>query len=214
LQCRAIIPLSLLTINRSRPCRLWLIPPLNRLNHRIPTRRRFVPVNRCRSDKQVVSRILLPCDFTICIPTETGWSSWISYQNSGNGRWSIFSLYWYPNFTHKACKRCFWKTRLKNHFRDAGEATVDSRNFEVMNWERRSGLRAPCLSNPKAWFKVSEVHDLGIGRSAKELVRKSRPLSDVASHDGEVCPASCAAQVKILVTISGLVLGKILKKSN
>jgi peroxiredoxin (alkyl hydroperoxide reductase subunit C) len=35
-----------------------------------------------------------------------------------------------------------------------------------------------------------EVHDLGIGRDAKELLRKVQAAQYVATHDGEVCPAS------------------------
>jgi len=34
-----------------------------------------------------------------------------------------------------------------------------------------------------------EVHDNGIGRDAKELLRKVRAAQYVASHPGEVCPA-------------------------
>ncbi|HEY3698616.1 MAG TPA: peroxiredoxin, partial [Spongiibacteraceae bacterium] len=33
-------------------------------------------------------------------------------------------------------------------------------------------------------------HDLGIGRSAKELIRKIQAAQYVATHDGEVCPAA------------------------
>ena len=36
---------------------------------------------------------------------------------------------------------------------------------------------------------MSEIHDLGIGRSASELVRKIQAAQYVAEHDGEVCPA-------------------------
>jgi len=44
--------------------------------------------------------------------------------------------------------------------------------------------------NPEGEIKVSEVHDLGIGRSASELVRKIQAAQYVAEHDGEVCPAA------------------------
>jgi len=36
---------------------------------------------------------------------------------------------------------------------------------------------------------VMEVHDLGIGRDAKELLRKVQAAQYVAAHPGEVCPA-------------------------
>ncbi|MCB1538952.1 MAG: peroxiredoxin, partial [Alphaproteobacteria bacterium] len=39
-------------------------------------------------------------------------------------------------------------------------------------------------------IKTAEVHDLGIGRSAAELIRKVQAAQFVAEHGGEVCPAS------------------------
>ena len=56
--------------------------------------------------------------------------------------------------------------------------------------EEGLALRGTFVIDPEGVIKVSEVHDLGIGRSAKELVRKIQAAQYVASHDGEVCPAS------------------------
>ena len=39
-------------------------------------------------------------------------------------------------------------------------------------------------------IKVAEVHDLGIGRSAKDLVRKVQAAQHIAANPSEVCPAS------------------------
>ena len=36
---------------------------------------------------------------------------------------------------------------------------------------------------------MAEIHDLGIGRSAADLVRKVKAAQYVAANDGEVCPA-------------------------
>ena len=72
-----------------------------------------------------------------------------------------------------------------------GDATgAISRNFEVMIEEEGLALRGTFVIDPEGVIKVCEVHDLGIGRSAKELVRKIQAAQYVASHDGEVCPAS------------------------
>jgi peroxiredoxin (alkyl hydroperoxide reductase subunit C) len=43
--------------------------------------------------------------------------------------------------------------------------------------------------NPEGQIKIIETHDLGIGRDAKELLRKVQAAQYVASHPGEVCPA-------------------------
>ena len=65
-----------------------------------------------------------------------------------------------------------------------------TRGFEVMIEEEALALRGTFLANPDGIIKVSEVHDLGIGRSAKDMVRKVKAAQYVASHDGEVCPAA------------------------
>jgi peroxiredoxin (alkyl hydroperoxide reductase subunit C) len=65
-----------------------------------------------------------------------------------------------------------------------------SRNFDVMIEEEGLALRGTFVINPEGQIKVMEVHDLGIGRDAKELLRKVQAAQYVATHSGEVCPAS------------------------
>ena len=65
-----------------------------------------------------------------------------------------------------------------------------SRNFGVMIEEEGLALRGTFVIDPQGIIKVAEVHDLGIGRSAQELVRKVQAAQYVAEHDGEVCPAA------------------------
>ncbi len=50
-------------------------------------------------------------------------------------------------------------------------------------------LRATFVVNPDGIIKLCEIHDLGIGRDATELLRKVQAAQYVANHDGEVCPA-------------------------
>ena len=65
-----------------------------------------------------------------------------------------------------------------------------TRNFDVMIEEAGQALRGTFVINPEGQIKVCEIHDLGIGRSATELLRKIQAAQYVATHDGEVCPAS------------------------
>lgn len=65
-----------------------------------------------------------------------------------------------------------------------------TRNFGVMIEEEGLALRGTFVINPEGQFKIAEVHDLGIGRSASELLRKVKAAQYVAEHDGEVCPAA------------------------
>jgi hypothetical protein len=53
-----------------------------------------------------------------------------------------------------------------------------TRNFDVMIEEEGLALRGTFVINPEGVIKVAEIHDLGIGRDAKELLRKvtGRPI--------------------------------------
>lgn len=65
-----------------------------------------------------------------------------------------------------------------------------SRDFNVMIEEEGVALRGTFVINPEGQIKLCEIHDLGIGRSAKELIRKVQAAQYVATHKGQVCPAS------------------------
>jgi peroxiredoxin (alkyl hydroperoxide reductase subunit C) len=56
--------------------------------------------------------------------------------------------------------------------------------------EEGLALRGTFVIDPEGRIKLYEIHDLGIGRSAGELIRKIQAAQYVATHDGEVCPAS------------------------
>ena len=83
-----------------------------------------------------------------------------------------------------------------------------TRNFGVMIEDDGLALRGTFVINPEGEIKIAEVHDLGIGRSAKELVRKIQAAQYVAEHDGEVCPAAWQPGAETLAPSLDLV-GKI-----
>ncbi len=83
-----------------------------------------------------------------------------------------------------------------------------SRNFGVMIEEEGLALRGTFVINPEGQIKVCEIHDLGIGRNAAELLRKVKAAQYVASHPGEVCPAKWKEGEKTLKPSLDLV-GKI-----
>jgi peroxiredoxin (alkyl hydroperoxide reductase subunit C) len=85
---------------------------------------------------------------------------------------------------------------------------VLSRGFGVMIEAEGMALRGTFLVNPEGVIKVSEIHDLGIGRSAKDMLRKVKAAQYVATHDGEVCPAAWEEGQKTLTPSLDLV-GKI-----
>lgn len=130
-----------------------------------------------------------PADFTFVCPTELGdlADHYPKLQEMGV---EVYSVSTDTHFTHKAWHDAS-ETIKKINFPMLADATgTISRNFEVMIEEEGLALRGTFVIDPEGVIKVSEVHDLGIGRSAKELVRKIQAAQYVASHDGEVCPAS------------------------
>ncbi|WP_374503381.1 redoxin domain-containing protein, partial [Zoogloea sp.] len=64
-----------------------------------------------------------------------------------------------------------------------------TRGFDVMIEEEGLALRGTFVVDPEGHIKVAEIHDLGIGRDATELLRKVKAAQYVATHPGEVCPA-------------------------
>ena len=64
------------------------------------------------------------------------------------------------------------------------------RNFGVMIKEQGIALRGTFVVDPNGKIKAYEIHDLGIGRSAVEVLRKLQAAQFVAENGGEVCPAA------------------------
>lgn len=130
-----------------------------------------------------------PADFTFVCPTELGDVADFYEQLQEMGV-EVYSVSTDTHFTHKA-----WHdtsdTIGKIKFPMIGDPTGRiTRNFGVMIEDEGLALRGTFVMNPEGEIKVIETHDLGIGRSAKELVRKVQAAQYIANHDGEVCPAS------------------------
>ena len=149
----------------------------------------FIPV----SDEDVKGKwsifFFYPADFTFVCPTELGdlADHYAKLQELGV---EVYSVSTDTHFTHKA-----WHdtsdTIKKINYPMIGDPTgTISRNFDVMIEEEGLALRGTFVMDPEGNIKVAEVHDLGIGRDAKELVRKVQAAQYVAEHDGEVCPAA------------------------
>jgi peroxiredoxin (alkyl hydroperoxide reductase subunit C) len=129
-----------------------------------------------------------PADFTFVCPTELGDLADVypEFQKLGVECYSVSTD---THFTHKAWHDAS-ETIKKITYPMIGDPTgVITRNFDVMIEEEGLALRGTFVINPEGEIKVAEIHDLGIGRDAKELLRKVQAAQDVAAHPGEVCPA-------------------------
>ena len=129
-----------------------------------------------------------PADFTFVCPTELGDLAdlYPEFQKLGVECYSVSTD---THFTHKAWHDAS-DTIKKIKYPMIGDPTgTITRNFDVMIEEDGLALRGTFVINPEGEIKVAEIHDLGIGRDAKELLRKVQAAQYVASHPGEVCPA-------------------------
>ncbi|MFQ3202028.1 MAG: peroxiredoxin [Zhongshania sp.] len=133
--------------------------------------------------------VFYPADFTFVCPTELGDMADFYPQLQDMGV-EVYSVSTDTHFTHKAWHDTS-ETIAKIQYPMIGDPTGKiARNFGVMIEEDGLALRGTFVINPEGEIKVAELHDLGIGRSAKELVRKVQAAQYVAEHDGEVCPAA------------------------
>ncbi|HQQ74802.1 MAG TPA: alkyl hydroperoxide reductase subunit C [Pseudomonadales bacterium] len=149
---------------------------------------KFVPVTDADLKGKWSVVVFYPADFTFVCPTELGdlADNYAEFQKLGV---EVYSVSTDTKFCHKA-----WHdtsdTIKKINYPMVGDPTgVITRNFGVMIEEAGLALRGTFVINPEGVIKVCEIHDLGIGRDASELLRKVKAAQYVASHDGEVCPA-------------------------
>ena len=129
-----------------------------------------------------------PADFTIVCPTELGdlADHYDTFKALGV---EIYAVSTDTHFTHKA-----WHdssdTIRKIRYPMIGDPTGNiTRNFGVMIEEEGLALRGTFVINPEGVIKACELCDEGIGRDAKELLRKVQAAQYVAAHPGEACPA-------------------------
>ena len=133
--------------------------------------------------------VFYPADFTFVCPTELGDIA-DHYEELQKMGVEVYSVSTDTHFTHKAWHDAS-ETIKKIKFPLIGDPTgVISRNFNVMIEEEGLALRGTFIINPEGFIKTVEVNDLGIGRSASDLVRKMQAAQHIAANPGEVCPAS------------------------
>lgn len=149
---------------------------------------KFIPVSDSDLKGKWSIVFFYPADFTFVCPTELGDLAdlYPEFQKLGVECYSVSTD---THFTHKA-----WHdtsdTIRKITYPMIGDPTgAITRNFDVMIEEEGLALRGTFVINPEGVIKVAEIHDLGIGRDARELLRKVQAAQYVASHPGEVCPA-------------------------
>lgn len=148
-----------------------------------------------------------PADFTFVCPTELGdvADNYAELQKMGV---EVFSVSTDTHFTHKA-----WHdssdTIGKIQYYMVGDQTFQlANNFDVLRDGQGLADRATFIVDPQGVIQAVEITAEGIGRDAKDLLRKIKAAQYVAAHPGEVCPAKWQEGEKTLAPSLDLV-GKI-----
>ena len=151
--------------------------------------------------------VFYPADFTFVCPTELGdlADNYAAFQELGV---EIYGVSTDTHFTHKAWDDTSETIGKVQYPLIADPTLALSRNFEVLIEEEGLAYRGTFVISPEGRIKIIEVHDNGIGRDAKELLRKVQAAQYVASHPNEVCPAKWTPGDKTLSPSLDLV-GKI-----
>lgn len=130
-----------------------------------------------------------PADFTFVCPTELGDVA-DHYQEIKNLNTEVLSVSTDTVFVHKA-----WHdesdTIKKIQFPMVADPTGNiSRAYGVYIEKEGMALRGTFIIDPEGKLKTIEVHDNGIGRNSKELLRKLQAAQFVAKYGDQVCPAN------------------------
>lgn len=151
--------------------------------------------------------VFMPAAFTFNCPTEVEdlADNYESFQKRGV---EVYVITTDTHFAHKV-----WHETSpavgKSQFALVGDPTHKlTRMFDVHIEEEGLALRGSFVINPEGVVKAAEIHDNGIARDAKELLRKVAAAQYIAKNPGQVCPAKWNEGAKTLTPSLDLV-GKI-----
>jgi peroxiredoxin (alkyl hydroperoxide reductase subunit C) len=148
-----------------------------------------------------------PADFTFVCPTELEdlAENYGEFQKLGV---EIYSVSTDTHFAHKAWHDTSEAIKKISYTMVGDPTGTISRNFEVLIEEAGLADRGTFVVDPDGKIQIVEITAGGIGRDARELLRKVKAAQYVASHPGEVCPAKWKEGEKTLAPSLDLV-GKI-----
>jgi len=148
-----------------------------------------------------------PADFTFVCPTELEdlADNYAEFQKMGV---EIYSVSTDTHFAHKAWHDTSAAVKKIGYTMVGDPTGAISRNFDVLIESEGLADRGTFVIDPAGKIQIVEITSGGVGRDAKELLRKIKAAQYVASHPGEVCPAKWKEGEKTLAPSLDLV-GKI-----
>lgn len=133
--------------------------------------------------------IFYPADFTFVCPTELEDMQKHYSEFKAQGA-EIYAVSCDTHFTHKAWHDTSDAIGTLEYPMLGDPTGVLARGFDVMKEDEGIAYRGTFLVDPEGLIKVAQIHDNGIGRDAKGMLRNLKAAKYVAEHDGEVCPAA------------------------
>jgi len=135
-----------------------------------------------------------PADFTFVCPTELGdlADNYAEFEKLGV---EIYAVSTDTHFTHKAWHDTSDTINKIKYFMVGDPSWQLCDNFEVLIEDQETGEpvglanRGTFIVDPDGVIQGVEITAGGIGRDAKDLLRKVKAAQYVAAHPGEVCPA-------------------------
>jgi peroxiredoxin (alkyl hydroperoxide reductase subunit C) len=148
-----------------------------------------------------------PADFTFVCPTELEdlADNYAEFQKLGV---EIYGVSTDTHFCHKAWHDVSPAIKKINYVMVGDPTHAICKNFGVLIEEAGLANRGTFVIDPNGVIQTVEISAGGVGRDAKELLRKVKAVQYVASHPGEVCPAKWKEGEKTLAPSLDLV-GKI-----
>jgi peroxiredoxin (alkyl hydroperoxide reductase subunit C) len=133
--------------------------------------------------------IFYPADFTFVCPTELREAAQLypKFQKAGA---EILSISTDTAFAHKAWHDSSEAIQIVNYPMGADPSGLICRAFGTYLENEGLALRGTFVIDPDGVLKTVEMHDLGIGRSAVEALRKLEAAKFVREHGDQVCPAA------------------------
>lgn len=130
-----------------------------------------------------------PGDFTFVCPTELEDLA-NHYEELKSLGCEVYGVSTDSEFVHKAWKDTSEAIKKVEYPLLSDRSLTLSSFFNVLIEGEGQALRASILVNPEGEIVIYEVCAPGIGRNAKELVRKVKAAQFVAAHGDKVCPAN------------------------
>lgn len=130
-----------------------------------------------------------PGDFTFVCPTELEDLA-NNYDEFKKHNTEIYAVSTDSEFVHKAWQDASEAIKKVKYPMVSDRNFTLSKMFGVLIEEEGQALRGSFVVNPDGEIAAYEVHQPGIGRAAKELLRKVKAAQYVYKHGDQVCPAN------------------------